>query len=117
VVNVFICDMTTSWWLRPSQGADYFYMVNDDLMLVTPRWADSFVHALRNSPIAPNLGVAGKRVLRGAVKVFFDIRHSQARSFFCMRASMQNYPCKRAQLHMQHTATNDPNDPKSLHAV
>jgi hypothetical protein len=46
------------------QGADYFYMVNDDMLLVTPRWADRFIHALKNSPIAPNFGVAGAPLLQ-----------------------------------------------------
>jgi hypothetical protein len=31
-----------------ADGAEYFYMVNDDLLLLTHGWADRFVSALEN---------------------------------------------------------------------
>ena len=39
-------------------GADYFYLVNDDLEMVTPGWASTLVEMLRSNPLYPNFGVA-----------------------------------------------------------
>ena len=47
-----------------ADGADYFYMVNDDLLLVTPGWAGRFVSALEGSVILPGFGVAGPLDIR-----------------------------------------------------
>lgn len=33
--------------------------VNDDTQIVTPNWAEVFVEALANNPLAPNVGVTG----------------------------------------------------------
>ncbi|KAJ1489085.1 hypothetical protein T484DRAFT_1886283, partial [Baffinella frigidus] len=45
-------------------GADYFYMVNDDLLIVTPGWADRFVGALQEGPLGRDFGVAGPLDIR-----------------------------------------------------
>jgi len=45
-------------------GADYFYMVNDDLLLLSPGWADRFVGALERSSIVPGFGVTGPLDIR-----------------------------------------------------
>ena len=39
-------------------GAEYFYLVNDDLELVTPGWATTLTSLLRHNPLRPNFGVA-----------------------------------------------------------
>jgi hypothetical protein len=46
-----------------ADGADYFYMVNDDLLLLTHGWAGRFVSALESSEI-PGFGVAGPLDIR-----------------------------------------------------
>jgi len=40
-------------------GEDYVYLANDDLLLVSDQWTTRFVRALQESPLWPNLGVAG----------------------------------------------------------
>jgi len=47
-----------------ADGADYFYMVNDDLLLLTHGWADRFVDALETSSVATGFGVAGPLDIR-----------------------------------------------------
>lgn len=42
-----------------AQGCDYFYLLNDDILLSTAGWTDAFVNALRSNPAQSNLGVAG----------------------------------------------------------
>ncbi|KAJ1460573.1 hypothetical protein M885DRAFT_478118 [Pelagophyceae sp. CCMP2097] len=42
-----------------ADGADYIYQLNDDTVLVSKDWVETYVSALQNSPLAPNLGVAG----------------------------------------------------------
>lgn len=42
-----------------AQGFDYFYLLNDDVVLSTPDWTNSFVNALQSNPVLPNLGVTG----------------------------------------------------------
>ena len=42
-----------------SEGADYIYQLNDDTILVSKDWLTTYVKALENSELAPNLGVAG----------------------------------------------------------
>jgi len=45
--------------LAVADGADYVYQLNDDTILVSKDWLRTYVEALENSPLAPNLGVAG----------------------------------------------------------
>jgi hypothetical protein len=40
-------------------GADYFYQMGDDVRLMTPGWARSFIDALESNAAGPGLGVAG----------------------------------------------------------
>ena len=40
-------------------GADYVYQLNDDTILVSKDWLETYVRALEASELAPNLGVAG----------------------------------------------------------
>lgn len=40
-------------------GCHYFFMPNDDLRMMTKGWAQTFIMALYNSPMLPNLGVTG----------------------------------------------------------
>jgi hypothetical protein len=40
-------------------GADYFYQMGDDVRLVSPGWAATFVDVLAANRVAPGLGVAG----------------------------------------------------------
>ena len=41
------------------EGADYIYQLNDATILVSKDWLSTYVKALENSELAPNLGVAG----------------------------------------------------------
>ena len=45
--------------LAVKDGNDYIYQLNDDTILVSKDWADDMITALVQSPLAPNLGVAG----------------------------------------------------------
>ena len=38
-------------------GAEYFYLVNDDLELSTPGWASTLVDMLQSNPLQSNFGV------------------------------------------------------------
>lgn len=40
-------------------NCDYFYLVNDDLLLISPGWTELFTQSLLSSPMLPGLGVAG----------------------------------------------------------
>jgi len=40
-------------------GIDYFFQVNDDTVIVSKDWADSFIDELALNPIHPNLGITG----------------------------------------------------------
>lgn len=42
-----------------ADGCDYFFQVNDDTVIVSTHWADSFVNALASNPVHPNLGITG----------------------------------------------------------
>ena len=42
-----------------ADGASYFYIVNDDLMLTSLGWTELFVNKLMNNPTLSGLGVAG----------------------------------------------------------
>ena len=40
-------------------GCHYIFMPNDDLRMLTKRWPETFITALYDSPMLPNLGVTG----------------------------------------------------------
>jgi len=42
-----------------AEGAAYYYIVNDDLMLTSLGWTELFVSRLTNNPTLSGLGVAG----------------------------------------------------------
>eukprot|EP01041_Mallomonas_annulata_P005044 gene5044-10104_t len=42
-----------------SDGASFFYIVNDDLMLTSFQWTEAFVEKIMKNPLHPGLGVAG----------------------------------------------------------
>ena len=42
-----------------ADGASFFYVVNDDLMLTSIDWTRAFVDKIMANPIYPGLGVAG----------------------------------------------------------
>lgn len=42
-----------------ADGCDYFFQVNDDTVIVSKGWADSFINELASNPIHPNLGITG----------------------------------------------------------
>jgi len=42
-----------------ADGSDYFYMMNDDVRLLTKGWAKRYVDTLLSSPVHPNFGVVG----------------------------------------------------------
>lgn len=42
-----------------NDGADYFFQVNDDSVIVTKDWPAAFIGILVSNPIFPNLGVTG----------------------------------------------------------
>lgn len=47
-------------------GADYFYLANDDMKMVTRDWTNSFVQVLEASPVLKNFGLTGPEDLSGA---------------------------------------------------
>lgn len=40
-------------------GCDYFYQINDDSIINTRGWAETFTRTLRNNPLGKNVGVTG----------------------------------------------------------
>lgn len=40
-------------------GCDYFYQINDDSLITTSKWAETFTEILRNNPLGENVGVTG----------------------------------------------------------
>lgn len=42
-----------------NDGVDYFFQVNDDTVIVSKEWANSFIHVLSTNPVFPNLGITG----------------------------------------------------------
>jgi len=40
-------------------GVDYFFQCNDDTVVVSKGWADSFIEALQSNPVQANLGITG----------------------------------------------------------
>ena len=66
------------------QPSGYFYQLNDDLRLITPRWAPRFVDALRSST-PPNFGIAGPLDLnneRLMTQSFAHCTHFRALGFY-----------------------------------
>ncbi len=41
------------------EGADYFYILNDDVILLTPKWTEHLIEPLETNKLFKNLGVSG----------------------------------------------------------
>lgn len=69
-------------------GCDYFYQINDDTVINSPGWAETFTRILQTNPLGRNVGVTGPADTNNRRILTHAFVHRCVESWLCTYSSV-----------------------------